>query len=275
MFALIGAKADERQTLLGMLEAEPDVMQDRADQTLIDDKHHYGRGFEASLADGNITLLRLAQPAGPSCDPGPPTTTNRNHTRPGINSQFGRYQRWALVALQSQIWSWVPSVVLLPGSSRHRPDWLLNSAFVADRYCQPCAPVPLQPHSCTFVPLAVPLWETSRHLSIQRTVPSWSGPAHRWPSRLLQDQICTEVPSAVPAYRSSRHLRLTARQVVGRSWRSVGGVQGMGCTRGALFALGGEQVEMEPDEKHDQSGPPVPPHVSAHDWPTLSAWPTP
>jgi hypothetical protein len=37
-FALTGAKADERQILLGMLEAEPGLMAGRDRQTLIGDK---------------------------------------------------------------------------------------------------------------------------------------------------------------------------------------------------------------------------------------------
>ncbi|MEU7554745.1 transposase [Streptomyces sp. NPDC044571] len=47
-FTLTGAKADERQTLLDMLHAEPDLVVSLAGQTLIADRHYYGRTFESS-----------------------------------------------------------------------------------------------------------------------------------------------------------------------------------------------------------------------------------
>ena len=46
VFALTGAKADERETLLAMFEVEPGLVTDRAGQTLIGDKNYFGRGFE-------------------------------------------------------------------------------------------------------------------------------------------------------------------------------------------------------------------------------------
>jgi hypothetical protein len=49
-FALAGAKADERQVLLGILTADPTLVATRPGQTLIADKHYYGRQFEAALA---------------------------------------------------------------------------------------------------------------------------------------------------------------------------------------------------------------------------------
>jgi len=68
-FALTGAKADERQVLLDILGAEPDLLAARAGQTLIADKNYYGRDFEATLAAAGLRLLRPArkgepQPAG-------------------------------------------------------------------------------------------------------------------------------------------------------------------------------------------------------------------
>jgi hypothetical protein len=48
-FALAGAKADERQVLLGILAADPALVAARPGQTLIADKHYYGRGFQAEL----------------------------------------------------------------------------------------------------------------------------------------------------------------------------------------------------------------------------------
>jgi hypothetical protein len=58
MFALAGAKADERETLLGMLEAGADVVAAHPGQTLIGDKNYFGRAFEADLTERQIGLLR-------------------------------------------------------------------------------------------------------------------------------------------------------------------------------------------------------------------------
>ena len=51
MFALAGAKADERETLLGMLEAARDVTQLIPGRSIIGDKNYFGRAFEAELAE--------------------------------------------------------------------------------------------------------------------------------------------------------------------------------------------------------------------------------
>jgi hypothetical protein len=60
-FALTGAKADERQTLLGMLAADPALAADRPGQTLIADRHYYGTQFEAALIAQDLRLLRPAR----------------------------------------------------------------------------------------------------------------------------------------------------------------------------------------------------------------------
>ncbi|MFJ3338424.1 IS982 family transposase [Streptomyces sp. NPDC086766] len=61
-FALTGAKADERETLLAMFEVEPELLADRPGQTLIGDKNYFGRDFEGHLArDLHIQLLRPAR----------------------------------------------------------------------------------------------------------------------------------------------------------------------------------------------------------------------
>jgi len=57
-FALTGAKADERETLLGMLDAHPTLVATHPGQTLIGDKNYFGKGFEAELAEAGIELLR-------------------------------------------------------------------------------------------------------------------------------------------------------------------------------------------------------------------------
>jgi Transposase DDE domain len=65
-FALTGAKADERQTLLSLLAAEPALAAARPGQTLIADKNYYGRSFETALAHAGLTLLRPARQGEPS-----------------------------------------------------------------------------------------------------------------------------------------------------------------------------------------------------------------
>jgi hypothetical protein len=58
LFALAGAKADERETLLGMLEAGGDVVDAHPGQVLIGDKNYFGRAFEADLTERELILLR-------------------------------------------------------------------------------------------------------------------------------------------------------------------------------------------------------------------------
>lgn len=57
-FALTGAKADERETLLDLLDAELEVVATRPGQTLIGDKNYFGRNFEHQLAAHGIRPLR-------------------------------------------------------------------------------------------------------------------------------------------------------------------------------------------------------------------------
>jgi hypothetical protein len=63
-FALTGAKADERSTLLDILTASPDLTRHRG-QTLIADKGYHGREFEAALPELGIRLLRPARKGEP------------------------------------------------------------------------------------------------------------------------------------------------------------------------------------------------------------------
>jgi hypothetical protein len=58
LFALTGAKADERETLLGMLEAGRDVAEAHPGQVIIGDKNYFGRNFEAELTEREMVLLR-------------------------------------------------------------------------------------------------------------------------------------------------------------------------------------------------------------------------
>jgi hypothetical protein len=69
-FALTGAKADERQVLLGIFGAGPGLVTSRPGQMLIADKNDYGAGFEAALAGAGLTLLRPAR----NGEPQPPGT---------------------------------------------------------------------------------------------------------------------------------------------------------------------------------------------------------
>ncbi|MFC4501424.1 MULTISPECIES: IS982 family transposase [Streptomyces] len=70
-FALTGAKADERETLLDLLAAEPHLVAARPGQTLIGDKNYFGRDFEHQLAEQDIRLLRPARKGEPE-RPGAP-----------------------------------------------------------------------------------------------------------------------------------------------------------------------------------------------------------
>ena len=65
LFAIAGAKADERETLLGVLDAGRDVVDTHPGQTLIGDKNYFGKDFEAALAERNLTLLRPARKGEP------------------------------------------------------------------------------------------------------------------------------------------------------------------------------------------------------------------
>jgi Transposase DDE domain len=64
-FALAGAKADEREVLLGILAADPTLLAARPNQTLIADKNYFGGAFEAALAAHRVRLLRPARKGEP------------------------------------------------------------------------------------------------------------------------------------------------------------------------------------------------------------------
>jgi len=61
LFALTGAKADERETLRDLLDTAPDVGADHPGQTIIGDKNYFGREFEHDLAERDLRLLRPAR----------------------------------------------------------------------------------------------------------------------------------------------------------------------------------------------------------------------
>ena len=59
-FALTGAKAGERQTLLSILAAGPGLAASRPGQILIAGRQYYGTAFEAELTGQHLHLLRPA-----------------------------------------------------------------------------------------------------------------------------------------------------------------------------------------------------------------------
>jgi hypothetical protein len=86
-FAVTGAKADERQTLLAILDADPALAAARPGQTLIADKHYYGRSFEATLASWGLQLLRPARKGEPE-PPGAPLFKPLRQVIESINQTF-------------------------------------------------------------------------------------------------------------------------------------------------------------------------------------------
>jgi Transposase DDE domain len=86
-FAISGAKADERQVLLGILEADPSLLADRPGQTLIGDRHYYGREFETALADAEVRLLRPAR-KGEHPRPGAPLFKPLRQVIESVNATF-------------------------------------------------------------------------------------------------------------------------------------------------------------------------------------------
>jgi Transposase DDE domain len=63
-FALAGAKADERQVLLAIVD-DAELAALLPGRTLIGDKNYYGRDFEAVLARAGLHLLRPARQGEP------------------------------------------------------------------------------------------------------------------------------------------------------------------------------------------------------------------
>jgi Transposase DDE domain len=87
-FALTGAKADERQVLLGIFEADPGLVAGRPGQTLIGDKNYYGAGFEQALAGAGLTLLRPARNGESGPRPGAELFRPLRQTIESINQTF-------------------------------------------------------------------------------------------------------------------------------------------------------------------------------------------
>jgi hypothetical protein len=85
-FALTGAKADERQVLLSILD-DPALTTDRAGQIIIGDKHYYGRDFETTLAAAGMCLLRPARKGEPA-RPGTEYFKPLRQTIESVNNTF-------------------------------------------------------------------------------------------------------------------------------------------------------------------------------------------
>ena len=86
-FALTGAKADERQTLLEIFHLDPALTAQRPGQTLIGDKNYFGAEFEAHLADAGLHLLRPARKGEPE-RPGTALFKPLRQTIESINQTF-------------------------------------------------------------------------------------------------------------------------------------------------------------------------------------------
>jgi hypothetical protein len=65
MFAVAGAKADEREVLLAMLEIDATLVSSRPGQTIIGDKNYFGRDFEEAVAGSDLALLRPVRKGEP------------------------------------------------------------------------------------------------------------------------------------------------------------------------------------------------------------------
>ncbi|HSV65493.1 MAG TPA: IS982 family transposase [Mycobacteriales bacterium] len=86
-FALTGAKADERQSLLGIFDADPTLVADRPGQTIIADKSYYGRDLEDTLTAAGLDLLRPAR-KGETERPGARLFKPLRQTIESINQTF-------------------------------------------------------------------------------------------------------------------------------------------------------------------------------------------
>jgi hypothetical protein len=111
-FALTGAKADERETLLDLLAAEPGLVAARPGQTLIGDKNYFGRDFEQQLAEHDIQLLRpahkgeLARPRAPLFKPLRQVIESVNETFKGqldLEHHRGRTPRGVIARVMQRI----------------------------------------------------------------------------------------------------------------------------------------------------------------------------
>ncbi|MGH3225157.1 MAG: transposase, partial [Streptosporangiaceae bacterium] len=86
-FALTGAKADERETLLDLFAGEPELVAVRPGQTLIADKNYFGHDFELQVAELGIRLLRPTRKGEPE-RPGAPLFKPLRQIIESVNESF-------------------------------------------------------------------------------------------------------------------------------------------------------------------------------------------
>jgi hypothetical protein len=65
LFAVTGAKAVDREVLMALVAAEPELVAARPGQLLVADKNYYGREFEQFLTELGVRLLRPARKGEP------------------------------------------------------------------------------------------------------------------------------------------------------------------------------------------------------------------
>jgi len=132
-FALTGAKADERQVLLDILHADPELTSrnGRTRQIMIGDKNYFGAEFEATLPEAGIELLRPAR-KGESERPGarffkPLRIFKTGVTRRAGAGLFGQVRLAescdALLSRQQRTKSWITGLVSAAGGQA-TPTWL-------------------------------------------------------------------------------------------------------------------------------------------------------
>ncbi|MFI6604315.1 transposase [Nonomuraea sp. NPDC050536] len=82
-FAITGANADERLTLLDMLDTDPDPLMRHRHQTALADMHYYDRDVETALAERDLALLRKTRKGEPQT---PEHPCSNHYARPSSRS---------------------------------------------------------------------------------------------------------------------------------------------------------------------------------------------
>jgi Transposase DDE domain len=87
-FALSGAKADERQVLLAIFDADPGLLAQRPGQTLIADKNYYGATFESQSVPAPACSSRYVRSSSRSTRHSKASSTSNGTagTRPRVSS---------------------------------------------------------------------------------------------------------------------------------------------------------------------------------------------
>src|ERR1700734_1046064 len=125
---------------------------------------------------------------------------------------YGTDHCWLLPPLQVHRSSWVPCVVVNPGSSRHLPETGFTSSPFTASHCW--LPPPLQVHSSMRAPFAVLAPVTSRHFPLIPTVPLDAIVQVCAAALLSQLHICTFVPSAAEPPLTSAHSAVSSPAMI-------------------------------------------------------------